>query len=551
MILVMSFLLIFLISKEIYCVDFIKSKLGGPDTLENFLSENVVKGKHFKLCFYLGEADFKNLLIKNNNCPCLIDDLGVNVPLFPTVSVTFVAFNNLVALDEYLDLLFKMYFWKPIHPTVFILTKTLEGVGVTGMIKHISERKVVRFHVVAVREDVQVFNYYKFQQQQITNNKSLIVTYEIDHKINFHKNPLRASFFEYEPLMFKESKKITGLDYYKYKTIITMLNATPYVCMNSDNSYRTAEDQVYNDETDYVAVSNFETYVHPYTSYPIKLEKLVLLVPSSGEATPFAKMSKIVDKYTWILLASSFLSVAMVVKFLHNHKSPIWINFFLTWRILTQSSVPHLRCMEGKIKLFISVWILCSMIIFSVFVSNVLSVLLVHQYNNNIDTIKEFLEQNNNVYTIKYYLDLISEDLEDFKARCILMPPELVTNLKEHINLNYSYLLRYEIASFIKQTFIDDQGEDYFHIVGEAVTYGVNNYLFQNNSPYVDIFNDIMLLYKQFGFNRYDFDTRLKQKKRSIVTQALIQFHTFKYFCISLCFCYFVCILVFIAERCY
>lgn len=75
--------------------------------------------------------------------------------------------------------------------------------------------------------------------------------------------------------------------------------------------------------------------------------------------------------------------------------------------------------------------------------------------------------------------------------------------MKGPINLIYSYLLGHEIASFFKQSFLDDQGEIYFHTVEEAVTYGVDQYPFQNNSSYVNIFNDIMLLYKQFEFNKY------------------------------------------------
>ncbi|CAH0560438.1 unnamed protein product [Brassicogethes aeneus] len=475
----------------------------------------------WNMCLYVGRNSYR--FNNENVCPYMVLDKQLNKlngTYWPLINFAFAFLDKPDDINKTLSTLLSTTIWNPRQKTIFIISETPKDFPVANFMKFLWSYNLIKFIVIIGYEDFHIYTYNMFADNKVINLKvNEVGEYFTKTNLNFNLHPLNAILFNYKPSLFKVGNQWKGTDYGIYLTYVKMLNASVHLL--ECDFFDTAFDNIKHGVGDIVIVSHFRTNrINNFDiSLPTAMDKLVLLIPRT-DAVNFEYFWNEENYYFCLGIMIVFMCVVVVLKLMKCEHTVL-----TAWRILFQSSVPQLDHINGKLKWFLGLWIITSLIMSNVFSSTLSSSLLAPKYKSKLNTIREIVSLNVTIRVLPYYKKLVPEELE--------LEPLLVadnTFTGQEVTPNNYYLMRQDMAEYYQDTVFGPDGDPYFYILDEAVTYGFQFYIFQKNSPYLNIINKIMQYEKEFVLSRpflnknnYEQKNKnLKSRKFTFTTELLM-----------------------------
>ncbi|KAJ3663152.1 hypothetical protein Zmor_007459 [Zophobas morio] len=511
--------------KNVYLVILITStltecsiQLPSIDFAEQQLQSYFIEYKRYSqeghnFCLYLNAnknktKDISNWFIKYNSpCPSLIlSEEGTEIQNFPRNDATFIFLQDIEDVENSIKLLHKYPFWNPRSENHFILcTRVNNTEFLPRWFSFIWKKHLIQFVFVLVDEDVGIFIYNPFAENEIVNLRYNPNYYDVSflNKLtNLFGYRLRVALYEYDPLLIKVNGTWHGKDYRMMNLIVKAMNATVDIIetVNTTHPYIESFMSLVNDKADFCfnsifIVSTVWLKVVDYT-YPHAYNKLVILMPVSSEDTTKTHRHNLISIFAclvWILIIVLVIITAAVLTFAKK----------ATWNSFSESLIYSLGCLIGysfygfksqrhSIQFQLITFILGAIILRTIFTSFLVGTFLSPSTSHRITRIEELRKTTIDIY-ISRELALAVPSEFSINDKLIVVSMEERTQKLYDMDTRFGYVVTQKIAnrflSWVKEHVISMP----FYIIEEPLMQGFDIYIFQKHSPFVAEINLFLL----------------------------------------------------------
>lgn len=367
---------------------------------------------------------------------------------------------------------------------------------VERILKLIWKNNILNFILVYYHESLELVSYNPFEEEIInltnTNGSDAKKDIFINRLHNMNGYQLRVGFFADPPRIVEINKEFYGMDYMILKGFIRRLNATMKLIVPSENTvnerYYKQYTDILSENSDFGFVGCFTIVEAPTdvtTSYPRKMDDLVVLVPCASAVPQFYYIFMVFGKAVWLLTIGSFfltlLYNVLVLRCLLNECENYLELLLEAYNMLKFGTSNH---GFASLKLLPLFWIFICAILDSLFCSLLTSGLITPKFGQNMETLDE-LKANNVTITIHEFGAKAVKGQYPLNLIKLATVDEIMEKLIRQ-NTDSAYAVQMSIAELITAKVFKEDGRSVYHIMKEHLVPGYLVYLFPINSPYVD-----------------------------------------------------------------
>lgn len=451
--------------------------------------------------------DIVNWFIYENKCPTII----IN-KIFDFRSVVvhseadFHFFESVDQVKESIKRLPASFFWNGKGDAHFIINTRVKDLGfLLPTFSFLWQRHFVNCVIVFVYKKLEIFAYDAFRNATLNLTECGGCPLFSPHMTNFWGYPLRASTFEEKPLLIKTNKTWFGRDYQIMKGIVNMLNVSLEVTESSQYLLGSVE-SLTNNESDVCFVSSFLLYKFSKQeieySYPDHFNNIVAMVPCGPKMPQYQNLFHIFSSVIWIHLIVMMVFVAFVSRIItrfDKHRKTYFHYLLDVWQSFLQLGIWNFVHTYGRAKPIMTLWFCFCLIFGTAFRTSLISMFIKAKYLKNIDTLSELRDSGMTLYIPEFYAELIPKEYglhEQFKF------VKDMNELHEMVytsNIVTGYIVNEEAARLYIDIIRNRDNKPMYHIVAEKLMPGLDAYMFQKRSPFINRVNNMLLLLRQFG----------------------------------------------------
>ncbi|XP_032587331.2 uncharacterized protein LOC116804361 [Drosophila mojavensis] len=396
-----------------------------------------------------------------------------------------------------------------------------------------------------------IYDFQPFGEQglQLTKLISGSDVYYVDKLKNLNGFDLRFSMFVSPlralPLEPVESKGYQAIDGNVARLIAKKLNATAKYVTPSDNdsygrclpngSFTGVARDIINGET-HIAM-NFRLirpcivsraeYMYPYTRL-----KIVLVVPAAGMQPEFRIFVTAFQRSVWHLLLASFLAVLLINVVLQWFLEKIvgeprcrWYDVFeMLFKTHLGQPVDHFTRISS-LRMSLIGWILFSYVLTTIYFGKLESTFVQSSFEEEIDTVDQFLTLGVQVHGINALLDAARRSLPERQYNQLMAITKIhPINDSENFyvlkvsrqNRRTAFVIRSDIAKeFVARTFNSEVGRPSYHIVKQYLRSLPGAYILPMGSPFRYKFQNILSTLHEHGVLEHWRRMDILQKSRT------------------------------------
>lgn len=360
--------------------------------------------------------------------------------------------------------------------------------------------KIFNFIVIFYEDKLKIVTYNPFTKEIINFSSFNSCNMYPDKIKNLYQYELKVSMFLDPPqIMYFKNGKPYGPDITLLEIIARLMNfSIKYTSPESISNYSPFTDahvEVISGKTDFCFVNNFVVSItrNAQYTYSIRLNNVVILLSKKSKTNKVHKLLQNLDKFCWICLCFSVLTIALIQYFVANILDKIRKTFLdlllFTWATLQGVRLPLRTQNTMPAKCLFILWILCALFINFAFQCSMLSIFIQPHKVEYIDTVKELV--SNGVAT--KIRAVLKDKLPQLGLKFIEVDNSYRYQPYRGLNNNTAVAVSERIAKmFIKQN------KDLI-IVEEYLLQAHTGYYFPLNSPYIEKFNQIIMMSNEFG----------------------------------------------------
>ncbi|XP_044745307.1 uncharacterized protein LOC123307156 [Coccinella septempunctata] len=477
----------------------------------------------FKFCVFV---DLEELSPEEQNilnsvfCPSLSLRTGgvfetMNNPVvYPTF--LFYMLNSFEDVYEKLDFVSSLNFFSTRIPAFFVLNFEVEDKEVAeNFMKELWKKYSLLFSgLIFFKTEVQLISYQPFKRVVVNlSNKDELSDYFLNHEYaNLNGKVFNLAVFNNPPRNVKRGRKWTGEDPNFWINLIDSLNASWRLVQTKDFSYEDAMRAVANGDADFCPYRffNVDNYTNIEFLTPFVIDYLVGVVSKSKRIPRFFNILKTSKPILWIstfVSAVSLMILMMVSGKLHSDRNrPIALCIF---GICLNQSVKRIASYHSLQIFLLNLWQFGCLVISATFQGALLETLLVPEYPGQIDKIEDLVKSNLTIYVVADMRKLVEISVPNLTQQLVAASEKEICDLLTNFGQDYAVILPYRTAYMIVRNYrILRDG----HIMKQSLVPGFSTYFFRKNSPYINIFHEMIARHLQYGLASVSLTNRGTQR---------------------------------------
>lgn len=386
-------------------------------------------------------------------------------------------------------------------------TNWIEDVG-----EEIWQKRILNFFIIYYKTQLEVITYNPFIGKVINyTNSPVSYSNRYRNKIrNLHGYRLYAGATNDGIRIIYKNGKHYGRDIKLMTDIVEQLNATLNISMARNNSLLALNEDISSALLNFSVVTRFrynfdeDVFKNSDFTYPYDEEGYVIIAPKGKMRNPYLNLFYTFHIYVWILTISAMISIMLIVYLIDNilkfprKDDPLIQNLRLFVNLPTPELAKSIT--SKKILICFSIW--SSIIMSMAFQSSLTSALVTARYAKDIDTLEELEKSHLSILVSKTFADIVP-NTSRLHQQFIYSNRNISLDMLLDGNTNYAYGMTVrETAQIIVDRTKQKFGRDIFKVVRQPLIPGYRGYFFAKDSPYLDVINELMSLYREFGLPR-------------------------------------------------
>lgn len=368
---------------------------------------------------------------------------------------------------------------------------------------------LLNYFVVCYKSKLEVFSYNPFFKETsrysgFTDNK--------DKLKNMNGYPLKIFIFEDPPRTIRKDGVFYGRDARLLYGLIEYMNASVIIetpIENANDPYEQMYCGIWNENFDVGFVSAFQTNeaitAKVKFTYPSRRDDVVVIVHKALKIPQYKYIFLIFDTILWLsIFGSMFLVVAFESYTLYKSQTSCYNcvsqSILDTYLILLNKSITYLEKGPYSVRLLLTFWLYCSIIINVAFQCALTSIVITPKYENEINTLEELRQTDLRVTINQYHFSSIPSRVlakDHFIIEEESVISEMLINSEDR-----NYAVQLSIAEEILD--MERSGvHPIYHLLKEHIIPGLNGYNIKVKSPYTDVINRYILYDQQFALSKY------------------------------------------------
>lgn len=381
---------------------------------------------------------------------------------------------------------------------------------ITGVLIRVwMDYRILRFFLVFYDNEIRVVSYNPFKNETLRlSGDALYVCSSFTYKMsNLYRHTINVSMTSLPPSVVIENGKMRGRFGTTFNIIAEKLNARLAIVTpdrRQNRGYVTgATADVSSGKAEFSLMPIFAAENVIYTqqfTYPHGRDDFIVVTKNCNRIVEYSNIYQCFDIFTWIIVAVLFATVIFVRKFFSKNKTTMADGFIYAWAGLFSTPLPLMFHVNRKIKLVLTSWIMCSLVISTCFNSSLLKSLIKPFYKENINTITELREKNLKIfipisqmqgipmgYGISQNLIPVNSTVEH-KQIFETFPENSAIVVKESV-------LEYYLSECLKK-------KSEIHILEDHLIPGLLIHYFRQRSPFRNIVDEVIHKIVQSGLTK-------------------------------------------------
>lgn len=392
----------------------------------------------------------------------------------------------------------------------FIICDTVDNFEwLSDTLQEIWNHYILNYFVVCYKNKLEVFDYNPFFNKTYSYSD---LTGHKDKLRNMYGYPLKIFIFEDPPRTIRKDGVFYGRDARLLYGLIDYMNASVIIktpIENANDPYEQMYCDIWNEKVDVGFVSAFQTNeaitVKVKFTYPNRRDDVVVIVHRALKIPQYKYIFLIFDTILWLLIfGSMFVVVAFESYTLYKSQTSCYNSvsqsILDSYLILLNKSITYLEKGPYSVRLLLTFWLYCSVIINVAFQCALTSIVITPKYADEINTLEELRQTDLRVTINQYHFSSIPSSVFP-KDRFIIEEESVISEmLMDSEDRNYAVQL--SIAEEILD--MERSGvHPIYHLLKEHMVPGLNGYNIQAKSPYTDVINRYILYDQQFALSKY------------------------------------------------
>lgn len=386
---------------------------------------------------------------------------------------------------------------------------------VERIVKLVWKNNILNFILVYYYERLELITYNPFENKIInltSVNAKQAKKYILTNKLhNMYGYQLRVGFLADPPRIVEKNGVFYGADYITLKGFIHRLNATMKLIISSEpklsDRYWKHYGNIVSGNADFgfvgfLAVTDAPNDVS--TSYPTRMDDLVVLVPSAEAIPQFYYIFMVFGKTVWLLILGSFFTtlfynVIALGCLLNQYKN--YLELLLdACNNLVFGTPNHGLASLKIVSLF---WILTCAIFDTLFRSLLTSGLITPKFGHNIEKLDELKANNVTITTNKFSTRSLKGQYPRDLVKLAAHEEIFEKLINQSTDSAYGVLM--SNAELVISNVFRDDGRPVYHMLKEHLIPSYLVYLFSLNSPYLDEANKYLTVLNSVLYFNSDF----------------------------------------------
>ncbi|KAJ3663153.1 hypothetical protein Zmor_007460 [Zophobas morio] len=501
---------------------------------DNFVTEQLKKyfihyyrnysaKNEYHLCNYVNvkyscARDISDWTIKSNECPSIIPEkVDYLSKRLHQPSAHFLFMCSINELNSTIEILKNYTFWNSKAEHHFVICEVITDLQfLDNFLKYIWKKRILNFVVVFIFNKLEIISLNPFKANQIMNITRHPEQLFLNKLLNMHGYQLNVSLFEQGSLLFKDNEKWYGMDYKVLKQVASVMNFSIKIVEPSSYDHTAAYNDVSSGKTEFCFNSFIRTYIGGNkfvgAEYTVLREPdvIIMLMPINSASRHSISMVTIFDSVAWLLIIILTALISTILTVSSGSKHPSFSRFFLyTLNSLLGNGIPDFDNKRFTVKLYLIIYILGTIIIRTAFNCFLISCIVKPSSVAQLTTVKELAASKIPIYSSEILTTLIPKEY-GLKHQYVIVGADERTNRLYNLDTRGAYLVTLRIAKHFLDLVKGYKKDVPFYILEEPLMPGINCYLFQKDSPYIDRVNSILLQEVQFQWTTYG-EERKKQ----------------------------------------
>ncbi|KAK9877414.1 hypothetical protein WA026_018527 [Henosepilachna vigintioctopunctata] len=459
----------------------------------------------------ISQTPLPAILLNTNKELQILDSLSVTFP-----SYAFFYFHKFQDINKKLVFSSKFAFLKTSVSTIFIATFELDN---TRTLKNFmrsvwNKHRLTHFGVLFPNPKIQLFTYHPFRDEILTTTNIM------DREGNFANlnftdlNGIALRMAIFDNLQELLRKRLGGInaDLKIWMNLARNLNVifqSKYIGKGFQHAMKNVAEGV----VDFCPFRYFLTENNDDLDFldPYDIEYLVALVPEPKKIPQSFYLLMTLTPTFWFLLCASLVSLIVVAVIGMKDKKGKQNLLFSFLRILCNQPIYHISQYKSFHIFLFNLWQSACLLILAAFQLSLLKTLLISKYNAPINTISELKSSNLSIYVPTELRALVEESVPLLKQQLVSISyDDLNLLVLDFENNNKVLILTSYMAELVVEVYRRFGIDSSYHIMKEVLTPGLSTYFFTKNSPYPNIFKNMILKQYQHGL---DLQTKFDSKE--------------------------------------
>ncbi|KAK9877413.1 hypothetical protein WA026_018526 [Henosepilachna vigintioctopunctata] len=430
-------------------------------------------------------------------------------------SYVFLYMSKYKDVDRKLKFVSQFKFFKSKLPTIFIATFHLQKMDTPKELMKTIWRKysLLYFGILFSSPKSILMTYHPFRDEILNTSNILEAGNSLAnyHFTDMNGVSLKAVIFNSLPHRLWMKLGLVNEDWELWTNLVKNLNMS-FEKTFIRQGFRRGMQMLKIGEVDFCPYLYFLNELNSNLDYiaPYGVEYLVALVPQSKKIHQSFYMFLTLSPTFWALVCGSLISLIITAIIGRRNKRGNQYIIFAFVKTLCNQSVSNISSLHSYHILLINLWQYASLLILAAYQVSLLKSLLIAKYDQQINTIQALKSSNLPIYIPIDMKTKVEISVPLLKTQLIPLSYDDIDDIIfEFDNKRRALILMHSTAKLVIEAYSRHSIDSSYHIMDEVITPGFSTYFFTKNSPYVNIFDKMLLKQYQHGLeSRYTFSRR-------------------------------------------